>query len=131
MITTKEYDACINGICNEMKTWYTVSGVLKEIRAVQQNTNGGESNLGRLFFLVDPKYKDAEEWVKKALFDFEFLEVFSPIRKEINAESVDATMKCLIVKRYREICKLRRKAIDKREYTDEETCMEILRSLAN
>ena len=85
----------------------TVDEVVKFFKSVYYGNDEKQKRaFASMMFLVDPKFDNPTEWVKKAIFDFDTNDVFASIRTEMTC---DPKMKCLFVKAYRTIVKDKRK----------------------
>ena len=83
-----------------------------------------DRKLASLKFLLDFDYNKRNEWIEKALTDFQSIEVFK-------GTEVPPVLQCFLVKTYRNILQKKRKAGDKNPVVTEEEIIARITELAN
>ena len=103
------YEQVYNNIINELYKMMMCDDIIKQIKS--------NSKLVSLKFLLDFDYDKRNEWIDKALSDYQSLEIFK------GTEGFAPVIQCLLVKMYRKLLQKKRKAGDKNPVvTEEEIC---------
>ena len=121
-----DYKSIEKNILDELSAMTEVSGVLDFFRSVyfgSDKTN--KEYFSCMMFLADQKCKESEDWVRKAINDFNSKKEFEPFR----SIDVPASVKCLIVKKYRMFVKELRKSGELGNWTNDDICIHIVDSL--
>lgn len=103
------YEQVYNNITNELYKIMMRDAIIEQIKS--------DPKLVSLKFLLDFDYNKRNEWIDKALSDYQSLEIFK------GTEEFAPVIRCLLVKMYRKLIKKKRKAGDKNPVvTEEEIC---------
>jgi len=100
------YEAHMNSIANQLYEMLEAEKVINFFKSIYYGNDETEKKrFVNMMFLVDPKFENPDEWVKKAIFEFNTKDIYSPIREE----NWHAWMKCLFVKTHRVLTNGKRK----------------------
>lgn len=110
------YSDIYRGISNKLAFMLECDSIMNHIKS--------DPKLASLKFLLDFDYNKRNEWIEKALTDFQSIEVFK-------GTEVPPVLQCFLVKTYRKLLQKKRKAGDKNPVVTEEEIIASITELAN
>ena len=121
------YETHMRNIADQLHEMLVVDNVIKFYKNIYYGNNEKAKQVfASMMFLADPHYQDAEDWIRKAIAEFNTNDVYSTLREEQNW---GAEMKCFFVKAYKSYIKDKRKKKLEPIITAEELYLKVIEML--